>query len=260
MTDKTGTTTYTYHPITAPATLGAGRLATETSPMANSTVAYSYDDLGRVTGQSINGSASSVAFDDLGRVGQVTNPLGMFNYTYQGATGRLANITLPNGMNTGFSYYDVNGQHRLKGISHTKSTSAVVSTFDYTYDANGQIKTWTQTADVQTPTVYTFQYDAVGQLLQAQLTGTNGAVLKQYVYGYDLAGNRTSEQIDGDSATAAYNNANQLISLGRAPMSAPSFVRPAAPQVKAGTPPGPAKVLPSKSKVKRSGPASVGTN
>jgi len=35
-------------------------------------------------------------------------------------------------------------------------------------------------------------------------------VLHQYFYGYDLAGNRTSEQIDAQLATSNYNNINQL--------------------------------------------------
>jgi YD repeat-containing protein len=226
MTDKTGTTTYTYHPITDPPTLGAGRLATETSPMAQSTVTYGYDELGRVVSQDINGSASQVGFDTLGRVNQVTNPLGTFQYAYEGSTGRLANVILPNGMSTGFTYFDAQGQHRLKDITHARSDASPISTFSYTYDADGQIMTWTQQADVQAPRVYTFDYDAVGQLLQAQLTGPNGAMLREFVYGYDLAGNRTSERIDGQSTTATYNNGNQLILRNSAPAGAASIAKP----------------------------------
>lgn len=48
MVDGTGTTTYAYHPITsAPATLGAGRLASIDGPLVNDTVAFAYDELGR---------------------------------------------------------------------------------------------------------------------------------------------------------------------------------------------------------------------
>lgn len=213
MTDRTGTTRYTYHPVTVPPSLGAGKLATETSPMANSTVAYGYDELGRVVSQSINGSTSTVAFDDLGRVKQVVNPLGTFGYQYEGITGRLQNVSLPNGMNTGFSYYDASGQHRLKEISHTRSDQSVVSKFGYTYDADGQIKTWSQQADVQAPKVYTFAYDAVGQLLEAQLKGPNGDLLHRYVYGYDLAGNRTTTTVDGATTSSDFNDGNQLLRL-----------------------------------------------
>ena len=37
-------------------------------------------------------------------------------------------------------------------------------------------------------------------------------MLKQYAYGYDLAGNRTSEQIDTGMSQATFNNLNQLTS------------------------------------------------
>lgn len=39
---------------------------------------------------------------------------------------------------------------------------------------------------------------------------STNAVLKQYYYGYDAAGNRTGEQIDNVPRTAAFNNLNQL--------------------------------------------------
>jgi RHS repeat-associated protein len=39
--------------------------------------------------------------------------------------------------------------------------------------------------------------------------GTTGALLKQYRYGYDPAGNRTNEQIDLGVTKAIYNNLNQ---------------------------------------------------
>ena len=46
MTDGVGTTTFTYNPITSNPSLGAGRLASFTGPLANSTVGYTYDQLG----------------------------------------------------------------------------------------------------------------------------------------------------------------------------------------------------------------------
>lgn len=236
-------------------------MATETSPMANSMVTYGYDELGRAINQNINGSASQAGFDDLGRTSQMTNPLGPFHFTYEGSTGRLSNVNLPNGMNTGFTYYDASGQHRLKDITHTKSDAGLVSKFAYTYDVDGQIKTWTQQAEVQAPKVSTFEYDAVGQLLQAQLTGPNGAVLKQYVYGYDQAGNRTSTQVDDQASTGIYNDANQLINLSSAPMNAPTKIKAIASKAKAGKRASSLKTkhAPTKNKAKSS-MASVGTN
>jgi RHS repeat-associated protein len=44
-------------------------------------------------------------------------------------------------------------------------------------------------------------------------TGPGATVLKQYAYGYDLAGNRTSEQIDTGMSQSSYNNLNQVTNV-----------------------------------------------
>jgi YD repeat-containing protein len=54
MTDGTGTTAYTYHPAGA---LGAGQVASVDGPLANDTIAYMYDVLGRVATRAVNGVA-----------------------------------------------------------------------------------------------------------------------------------------------------------------------------------------------------------
>jgi hypothetical protein len=61
----------------------------------------------------------------------------------------------------------------------------------------GNITNWTEQADTNAATVYSYGYDAGNQIISAVLnsTGAGSAVLKQYAYGYDLAGNRTGEQI-----------------------------------------------------------------
>ncbi|MBI1752112.1 MAG: hypothetical protein HY014_02080 [Acidobacteria bacterium] len=224
MTDATGTTRYAYHPVNDPPQLGAGRLATETSPMANSTISYGYDELGRVVNRSINGASSSISYDALGRPSQTTNALGRFTFGFEGTTSRLSALGLPNGMTTAFSYYDATQQHRLKEIQHQTSGGAAVSKFGYTYDPFGQIKTWSQQADALPPKTHTFGYDAVGQLLEAKLAGPNGDLLKTFLYGYDQAGNRTSSQVDGQFTSGEYNDANQLMKQSTAPDTAPMQV------------------------------------
>lgn len=206
-----GTTTYAYNPVTASPALGATRLLSVTSSMANSTITYGYDPLGRVLSRSINGVAENRIYDALGRIATITNPLGAFTYTYDGATNRLLNVAYPNGQTTAFTYFNALGDKRLQSIQNLKSTGANISTFGYTYDATGQIQSWTQQADAQSPKAYSFSYDPVGQLLGATLTDTGTSqVLKTYVYGYDDAGNRTTEQINGAITTSTYNNLNQL--------------------------------------------------
>src|SRR5262249_12334168 len=99
-------TTYSYYPVTKPPTLGAVRLASTDGPIASDTITYAYDELGRVVMRSVGDATSSRVFDELGRVISVTDPLGPFGYTYDGASSRLSTIAVPNGQISAYSYFD----------------------------------------------------------------------------------------------------------------------------------------------------------
>jgi RHS repeat-associated protein len=221
MADGIGTNTYSYYAATN-GQLGAGQLQSVAGPWANDTVVYSYDQLGRITNRAINGVSQMVAFDALHRVTLVTNVLGRFTNTYVGGTLLISTNFYPNGQKTIFSYLGATNDERLQEIWNKNSTNGTLSKFDYGYDPAGQITNWTQQADTNVATAYTFQYDAGYQLLNAVLksTGPGAAVLRQYGYGYDLAGNRTSEQIDTGVSQQIYNSVNQLTSRasGSGPM------------------------------------------
>src|SRR5207245_4413901 len=90
-----GTLSYTYYPVTLGGTLGANRVKTVGGLFPNDTITYSYDELGRATGQSIKGVNSTVAFDSLGRLSTSDNALGHFDRTYDGVTPRLQRLTYP---------------------------------------------------------------------------------------------------------------------------------------------------------------------
>ncbi|MBS1767175.1 MAG: hypothetical protein JST05_07225 [Acidobacteria bacterium] len=212
MVDGTGTTTYQYYPISIPAALGAGRVRSIQSPGTANAITYSYDELGRVATRTIGTAVESRAFDSLGRISQVTNPLGTFQYAYVGATSRLDHVNLPNGQVTKLSYASTAEDSRLTQIANQKNDGTNISTFGYSYDAAGQIQTWAKQMDAQPPQVSALTYDPIGQVLSSVIhDGTvSGQILKTFVYGYDDAGNRTSEQIDGQIATATYNNLNQM--------------------------------------------------
>jgi RHS repeat-associated protein len=220
MIDGIGTTTYGYNPITTTPTLGAGQLASVDGPLANDTVTYSYDALGRRTSQAINGVAESVNYDALGRVTLVTNVLGSFTNVYVRATGLIATNLYPNGQQAVFSYYGTNGDERLQQIQNLAPNTQNLSTFGYIYDSNGEITNWTEQADNNTPTVQVEEYDPVNQLLSSTVHSGSigGSVLKQFIYNYDAAGNRTSEQIQSSAgvspaiSSSSHNNLNQLTS------------------------------------------------
>src|SRR5205807_132049 len=141
MIDGIGTTTYAYNAIAVPPALGAGQLTSIDAPLANDTITFSYDQLGRVTNQSINGTANSATwvFDSLGRVSSAANKLGTFNYTYVTVTNRLNSTTNPDGSSSGYTYFPNNQDKRLQEVRNQTSANGLISQFDYAYDAEGQI-------------------------------------------------------------------------------------------------------------------------
>ncbi|MDM8005916.1 MAG: RHS repeat-associated core domain-containing protein, partial [Phycisphaerae bacterium] len=212
MVDGTGTTSYTYRPA---GSLGAGQVATVDGPLPEDTIAYTYDELGRVVSRAINGAANTTTqvYDALGRVTSETNVLGTFTYGYVGATGRLQFVTYPNGQTSSYGYFDNAGDNRLQTIHHRKPDTTTLSRFDYTYDAAGNILTWQQQADSDAPTLWSYGYDRADQLTSAvhQTTGPTPTIIGRYAYTYDPAGNRTSEQTDDAVTVATHDSLNRLL-------------------------------------------------
>ncbi len=211
MTDGIGTTTYSYNPING--SLGAGMLASIDGPLSNDTITYRYDELGRVTNQAINNVGVNVTYDSIGRVTVMTNALGTFTNTYDTNTLMLTSVAYPNGQSMNLSYFGNDHDRRLQTIWNKKGNGTTISKFDYTYDSDGQIQTWQQELGGVSTNVYNFTYDPVDQLLHGSLSNAvTGALIKQFFYQYDAAGNRTAEQIDMASASASFNNLNQMTS------------------------------------------------
>jgi RHS repeat-associated protein len=99
--------------------------------------------------------------------------------------------------------------------------------FDYAVNAIGdrtqateQWRTAPGSALVEQSIVY--GYDALSRLREAtyypNLTAS-GTPSREYAYDFDLAGNRTSETLDGVTRTFGYNAANQMISHGSQTLS-----------------------------------------
>ncbi len=217
MIDGSGTTTYTYNPIPAPPALGAGQLASIDGPLRNDTVTLSYDELGRVTNRSINENANSATwtFDSLGRVSSIATKLGTFNYAYVDVTDRISRVTYPNGYSGVYSYFPNVQDKRLQQIRNQTNSNALISQFDYTYDTEGQILTWTKNYPGLSPAPQRFDlgYDNADQLLAAPLkNASNNALIRQYTYGYDPASNRTSELVATTATTSTPNNVNEIVS------------------------------------------------
>jgi RHS repeat-associated protein len=209
MTDGTGTTLYSYIPVTDLPSLGAGRLAMVDGPLPDDTVTYSYDELGRPIRRSINGEDVTLSFDSAGRLVGVTNALGIFGYAYDGSSGRLVSRMLPNGQVEERSYNGNLSDRSLQRISHRFGTTPI-SEFIYRTDVLAhRITNWSQQAGPQIPLLFTFGYDAVNQLLSATVTNA-GALVEQFAYSYDAAGNRLAELAGATNYASTYNALNEI--------------------------------------------------
>lgn len=215
MVDGTGTTTYSYNPIAVPPALGAGQLVSIDAPLANDTIVYTYDALGRPLSASVNGVAASQTYDTLGRIGTTTNPLGVFTNAYvNSVSARLQSTTVPSGPSVTYSYFPNSADKRLQTIQSNTSGGTLLSRFDYVYDADGEIATLTRKLG---PTGFSMVWNNLGNPMgdaADQLTNlTEQRAIDQFVafsWNYDNAGNRTSD----NGGAYAINSVNQITNSG----------------------------------------------
>jgi RHS repeat-associated protein len=210
--DGIGTTVYSYYPVTSSPSLGAGQLQSLSGPLPDSTVSFQYDELGRVLARAINGVAENLTYDPLGRILSITNSLGIFHYTYDGATRRVASAAYPNGQSKVLSYYDPAGDLRLKEIKNLKPDGSLLSSCGYSYNPAGQITSWTNQWDSLPEQVWILSYDAGDQLTAAirAVTGSNIPLTNNY--SFDLAGNRVRAANNVGESSSSFNALNQLVS------------------------------------------------
>ena len=98
-------------------------------PLANDTITYTSDELGRQTTRSLNGVTTTWSFDTLGRVQSEVDPIGAFTFAYDGVTSRLQQLAYPNGQTSTYSYFGNTGDHRPQQIHHQTGSGATLSRF-----------------------------------------------------------------------------------------------------------------------------------
>ena len=168
-------------------------------------VSYTYDSTGNITEiKDPAGVSTRYEYDLLGRMSCIHSGQGMkVQYGYD-SLDRIEHIHYGNGVQTNYAY-DCDGN-----ISHleTRTESAVLLSFDYQYDGNGNrtAKTGIQGLTAGSSALdIRYQYDVRGQLLEEC---RNGAAVR---YAYDAAGNRI-KKTEGEKETRyRYNQKNQLL-------------------------------------------------
>ena len=215
MTDGIGTTSYNYIPVTASPALGAGRMGSVQGPLPNETVTYAYDELGRLTQYSLDGSTTTRTLDPLGRATIVSNALGAFSYTYDGSSGRIVSETYPNGQTATVAYGSVLEDFALRQLAYSVGATPL-SAFTYTHDRpRGRITSWSQQAGASAASIFGFQYDAADQLVSATVTN-GGSVVQTFGYQYDPAGNRLIERVGASDVRRRLQHAEPTYDQWRA--------------------------------------------
>jgi RHS repeat-associated protein len=172
-------------------------------------VEYFFDEFGRHQRMTDSaGGDTRYEYDTAGRLWKLrdaTNAV-LVEYLYDPA-GRLLRINKGNGTYTTYGY-DAAGQ--ILHLFNYAPGGGVNSRFDYTYDSRGR-RTSMGTIDGD----WTYEYDATGQLIYAQLASTNPQIPSQDLrYVYDALGNRIRTILNGATTEYTTNNLNQYTSLG----------------------------------------------
>ncbi|OEC32750.1 YD repeat-containing protein [Pseudomonas cuatrocienegasensis] len=192
------------------------RLDTRTSAGGALTqqVYYSYDALGRLSSVATDLTPADNSISD-GATYTTT-------YTYDGNSMRIASVAQSDGTSVAFTYQLVGTEYRVRTVSdasgmttftydvankRTDVTNGSGQVWSYFYDAQGQL------LEVQTPAVNgqrlstRYVYDAQGNVTQVT-DGRGNAV----TYTYDAQGNRTLERdAQGNTVAWLYNGDNQVL-------------------------------------------------
>jgi YD repeat-containing protein len=222
MTDGTGITTYNYVPMDPlDPKLGDGSLDNTVFKETTGgptlwTIGYAYDEYGRVKTQDIDAANHSEwIFDSLGRIKKETNPLGAFNYTYDGQSERLMEVNNGQGYRSAFEYYPNvpavagtgNGDRRLKTINHFRINTTLSAQHEFAYTPAGSVTQWLQRwASLSEGARYVLRHDASEQLIGAtRHNAITSELEREDVWSYDRAGNRELNQASVRIGPNSYN-------------------------------------------------------
>ena len=195
MSDAIGTTTYAYDAI--------GNLIAEDGPFANDTLYYDYTPDRQLAAITSSFYSVEYAYDSLGRLSTVIGAEGTNTYAYTTAGTLWTNLTLANGT-TAERQFDA--LLRLTNLVN-RADAGVLSSFALILDDADQ-RTQVVREDGK---VYTYGYDAIGQLTNAAATLPDGTPWSgyQFSYTYDATGNPIEQNKNGLVYSNSFNNLNQ---------------------------------------------------
>ena len=240
-TDRKGVTTqYIYNPLSKPTSVTSGTSyisytyaksgVTLSEANNNSVTSYAYDAFGRVQIQTTNnipvyysydlndnvtsvmlaGETTSYTYDRLNRMTSAVEDYFDSDiddnitalYTYNNLGNRTSTVTSVNGVTTSQTTYVYNLAGLATSLVNRNGEGALLSSFSYTYSADGNILTETDHLGVTT----TYTYDMLGRLISEVGAHSN-------YYSYDISGNRTQVIVDISNVISYnYNSNGELVS------------------------------------------------
>ncbi len=161
---------------------------------------FSYNENGQLVGRTDAAGAATFGWTKRGQLKTLSDPLTGATLTNSwDRDGRLTKTTMPSGAHRDYTY-DPAGRPATDTL--TSATNAVTASSAYSYDSDGNLATKTiGPAAVAGAGTNSYGYDRANRL--ATWTAPNNTTT---VYGYDLAGNRTT----AGSKTFTYDTRNRL--------------------------------------------------
>jgi RHS repeat-associated protein len=204
---------------------------TSTTDWAGRTLRYSYDAAGNLIGMIYpNGGLLRYEYDQTNQMIGLSDPQGATSLFKRNALGQISEILKPNQTQSSYSY---DAASRLTGIDNRKlGESKPQSAYAYTLDAVGNRTEVLETRaafngkDSLVTLAHSYEYDALNRLVRSKTAAPNS----DSEYRFDAVGNRVAQlgtslapdpgtptlpvAPKATQASASYNAANQLLSMG----------------------------------------------
>lgn len=183
----------------------------KTTTERGKTIHYDYDVNGNRTLVSSDAGSTTYSYDARNRLEWADQNTHKTEYSYY-PDDRPDTVTFPNGTETVYTYYPVN--NRVKTITNTVVlANSVISSFDYTYDPNGNR---TKQIEVQNGVSETtdYSFDTMDRMTGYTLSGADTLITGYTFEGY----NRKSETVIKNallttSREYTYNDVNWLTKI-----------------------------------------------
>jgi RHS repeat-associated protein len=204
VTDSTGTTSYTYDALTS-----------QLSRIDNSngsSIAYTYDLVGRVKTQTERATAISAGYtteynyDTFGNLNWVKDPAGGITTMKYDTLNRLKERNLPNGMKTEWAYDQLD---RIQSVTHKAANGDIISSVSYDRNASGEPSKITREDGTYTKLLY----DTALRITKESFYNAQNVLLDETTYVYDAAGKRIAKVTALDNQTYVYDKGYQLDSI-----------------------------------------------